>query len=54
MEKQIAGVQANSVSGIFSVANNLQLDKTTRSRRSSSTGNADMMASVARQGVGNC
>lgn len=27
MDKQIAGVQANSVSGIFSVANNLQVDQ---------------------------
>jgi len=27
MDKQIAGVQANSVSGVFSVTNNLQVDK---------------------------
>lgn len=27
MEKQVAGVQANSVSGVFSVANNLQVEQ---------------------------
>ena len=30
MDKQIAGVQANSVSGVFSVTNNLVVNKTSQ------------------------